>query len=133
MHDNTLIIESLEQSEQVIENLIEGTANILDIHELPKSADGMLRLNGICMSFIVIGEEVKRIDRYTEKQLLPQYSGISWKSVMGMRDRIAHGYFEIDLEIIFDTLKNDMPQLLSVIKQMKTDIQTFLDNTCKIH
>jgi len=122
MRDKTLIIESLEQLEQVIENLIESTFNMLNISELPKSPDGMLRLNGICMCFIIIGEEVKRIDKYTEKQFLPNYPSISWESVMGMRDRIAHGYFEIDIDIVFDTLKNDIPPLLEVIKQMKIDL-----------
>ena len=122
MYDKALIIETLEQLEHVIENLLESTHNILDINELPKSADGILRLNGICMSFIIIGEEVKRIDRYTVKQFLPNYSSISWESIMGMRDRIAHRYFEIDIDVIFDTLKNDIPPLLKIIKQMKYDL-----------
>jgi uncharacterized protein with HEPN domain len=122
MRDKTLIIESLEQLEQVIENLLESTSNIQDICELPKSADGILRLNGICMCFIVIGEEVKRIDRYSEKQLLSNYPSISWASLMGMRDRIAHGYFEIDIDVVYDAVKNDIPPLLEVIKQMKNDL-----------
>ena len=122
MYDKALIIESLDQLEQVIENLIESTFNIFDLCDLPKSADGMLRLNGICMCFIVIGEEVKRIDRYTQKQFLPNYPSISWKSIMGMRDRISHGYFEIDIDVIFDTLRNDIPPLLEIIKQMKNDL-----------
>ncbi|MDR2145415.1 MAG: DUF86 domain-containing protein [Tannerella sp.] len=41
---------------------------------------------------------------------------------MGLREKIAHGYFEFDIEIIFDTLKNDLPPLLEVIKQMKNDL-----------
>ena len=122
MSDRALIIEILEQIEQVIENLLEGTSQIENIHELPMSADGMLRLNGICMSFIVIGEEVKRIDKYTENKLLPSYPSIPWKRVMGMRDRMVHGYFQIDIEIVFDALKNDIPPLLKVIKQMKNDL-----------
>jgi len=122
MRDKTLIIETLEQLERVIENLLESTSNISDINELPKSADGMLRLNGICMSFIVIGEEVKRIDRYTQRQLLPNYPSVLWENIMGMRDRIAHGYFEIDIDVIFDTLKNDIPPLLEVVKKIKTDL-----------
>jgi len=122
MRDKTLIIESLEQLEQVIESLLESTSNIQNIGELPKSADGILRLNGICMYFIIIGEEVKRIDRYTEKQFLSNYSSIPWESVMGLRDRIAHGYFEIDIDVVFDALKNDIPPLLEVIKQMKNDL-----------
>ena len=123
MRDKALIIETLEQVEQVIENLLESTAELSDINELPKSPDGMLRLNGICMSFIIIGEEVKRIDRYTDEKFLGNYPSISWKSIKGMRDRIAHGYFEIDIDVVFDTLKNDIPPLLAVIKQMKKDIE----------
>jgi len=123
MRDKALVIETLEQVEQVIENLLESTAELSDIKELPKSSDGMLRLNGICMCFIIIGEEVKRIDRYTDEKLLPNYPSISWKNIKGMRDRIAHGYFEIDVDVVFDTLKNDIPPLLAVIKQMKEDIK----------
>ena len=122
MRDKTLIIETLEQLEQVVENLLESTSNVSDINELPGSADGMLRLNGICMCFIIIGEEVKRIDRYTEKNFLPNYPSIPWESIMGIRNRIAHGYFEIDIDIVFDVLKNDIPPLLEVIKQMKNDL-----------
>jgi len=125
MRDGTLIIETLEQVEQVIENLLESTANLSDINELLKSADGMLRLNGICMCFIVIGEEIKRIDRYTDEKILTNYPSIPWKNIKGMRDRIAHGYFEIDTDVVFDTLKNDIPPLLVVVKQMKNDISAF--------
>ena len=119
MRDKVLITEALEQLEQVVENLIKSTSDMRDIVALSESADGMLRLNGICMSFIVIGEEVKRIDRYTQKQLLPNYPSISWENIMGMRDRIAHGYFEIDIDIVFDAVKNDIPPLLEVIKQIR--------------
>ena len=57
MHDRILTIETLEQIETTLENLLKSTASIKDLEELTKSADGMLRLNGICMSFIIIGEE----------------------------------------------------------------------------
>ncbi|MDR2556249.1 MAG: DUF86 domain-containing protein [Bacteroidales bacterium] len=122
MYDKTLVLDVLCQVEQVIENLLKSTERISDINELPKSPDGMLRLNGICMSFIIIGEEVKRIDRYTDKKLLPNYPSILWDNVMGMRDRIAHGYFEIDIDVVFNALKNDIPPLLEVIKQIKNDL-----------
>ena len=122
MRDKELVIETLEQIELVVENLLESTTNLSDINELLTSADGMLRLNGICMSFIIIGEEVKRIDRYTDEKFLPNYPSIPWKNIKGMRDRIAHGYFEIDADVVFDTLKNNMPPLLTVIKQMKKDL-----------
>jgi len=122
MRDKTIIIEIIEQLEQMIEDLLESTSEITDVNRLPMTPDGMLRLNGICMCFIVIGEEIKRIDKYSNKQLLPMYPSIQWKRVMGMRDRIVHGYFNIDIDIVFDALKNDIPPLLEVLKQMKTDL-----------
>jgi len=71
MHERILSIETLEQIEITIENLLESTRHITNTDELTNSPDGMLRLNGICMSFIIIGEEIKRIDRYTKKQFYP--------------------------------------------------------------
>jgi hypothetical protein len=47
----------LEQIEITIENLLESTATITDLNELTKSAGGILKLNGICMSFIIIGKK----------------------------------------------------------------------------
>ena len=41
---------------------------------------------------------------------------------MGMRDRIVHGYFQVDVEVIFDVLQNDILPLFEVIKQMKNDL-----------
>jgi len=122
MYDRTLIIETIEQLEQLIENLLKSTSVISDINQLPMTPDGVLRLNGICMCFIVIGEEIKRIDKYSNRQLLSEYPSIPWKRVMGMRDRMTHGYFQIDIDVVFDALKNDIPPLLEVIKQIKNDL-----------
>ena len=122
MYNKALIIETIEQLEQMIEDLLESTSTISDVSQLPKTPAGMLQLNGICMCFIVIGEEVKRIDSYSSGQLLSKYPSIPWKRVMGMRNRMAHGYFHIDIDVVFDALKNDIPPLLEVIKQMKNDL-----------
>lgn len=43
---------------------------------------------------------------------MPEYEGIPWKAVKGIRDRIAHGYFEIDAEIIYEAVVKDVPELL---------------------
>ena len=122
MYDKALIIETIEQLEELIENLLKSTSEISDFSKLPNTPDGMLRLNGIYMSFIVIGEEIKRIDKYSNKQLLSEYPSIPWRGLMGMRDRMVHGYFQIDIDIIFEALKNEIPPLLEVIKQMKNDL-----------
>lgn len=83
---------------------------------------GVERLESICMLLIAIGESVKRIDKITNKELLTHYPEIDWKGVMGMRDIIAHHYFDIDAVIVFDVMKNNLPAVKTVIDRMLLDI-----------
>lgn len=55
----------------------------------------------------VIGEAVKNIPK-TVKDKYPQ---IEWREIAGLRDILAHRYFEVDLEIIGDIIKNKLPGL----------------------
>ncbi len=65
---------------------------------------------------------MKNVDKWSNKTLLPAYSSVNWREVMKMRDVIAHHYFEIDADIVFSTLKNDVPLLLDVVTQIKNDL-----------
>ncbi len=69
----------------------------------------------------VIGESVKQIDKITEGNLLPLRPEIPWKDVIGIRNHIAHGYFDIDGDMVFDVIKNDLDTLLEAV-------QYFIDN-----
>ncbi len=60
---------------------------------------------------IQISENCKKLtDDY--KLLRPE---VSWNAMAGMRNRIVHDYGSVDLEIVYDTLKNDIPVLLETI------------------
>lgn len=58
-----------------------------------------------------IREGFKRIDKLTKSSLLPERSEIPWNEVIGIRNHIAHGYFDIDGEIVFNTIKNDLDSI----------------------
>ena len=75
----------------------------------------MERLESTCMLLIAIGEGVKGVDKLTDKKLLSFYPGMHWKGVMGMRDIIAHHYFDLDAEIVYDVIKHDLPKLKDVL------------------
>lgn len=45
------------------------------------------------------------------------YHSIPWRAMKGMRNRIVHEYGNVDLEVIFDTVKNDIPKLLHDLKE----------------
>ena len=62
------------------------------------------------LNLIVIGEIATKIER-DFLEFAAQQSHIPWKSMRGMRNRIAHGYFEIDLPTVWDTLQTALPDL----------------------
>ena len=72
----------------------------------------MKTLAANCMLIEAIGEGFKKIDERTNKQLLPLRSDIPWREVMGMRNHIAHGYFDINTDLVFDVVRNDLQPIL---------------------
>jgi len=66
------------------------------------SHDGLLKLDGISMRLIAIGEGFKNIDKLSDNKLLTNYPNIPWKQVKGIRDILSHHYFDLDAETIFE-------------------------------
>lgn len=66
----------------------------------------------VFMSLIIIGEAATKVmDGYAE--FTQVHSQIPWRSMRNMRNRMAHGYFDIDLNIVWDTLQDWLPVLLA--------------------
>jgi uncharacterized protein with HEPN domain len=122
MYDRAIIIESLQNIERVLQELIEWTSHVRSSDDFLTSTDGIILLNAVCMRLFAVGEELKAVDKRTDKILLPAYSGVDWRRAIKMRDIIGHHYFEINADVIFDTLRDDIPPLLVVIRQIKTDV-----------
>lgn len=76
----------------------------------------MKNLAASCMLIEAIGEGVKQIDKFTDSKLLIERPEIPWKDVIGIRNNIAHGYFDIDGDIVFDVVKNNLDSLQEAIE-----------------
>ena len=126
MYDKELALDSLYNIESALGMIAEraDVANTPDDFLL--SPDGMLRLDAICMNLIALGEAVKGLDKITKGELLPRYPEIYWSGVMKMRDKIAHHYFEMDAEVVFKTLKEDIPMMLPVVQRMIKEVNNSL-------
>ena len=83
----------------------------------------MKNLAASCMLIEAIGETIRQIDKITESKLLQERPEIPWKDVIGIRNHIAHGYFDIDGDIVFDVVKNNLDALYEAITY-------FLDKEC---
>ena len=107
----------------MIETITERASAVKNPNELLCSPGGMMRLDAICMNLIALGEAVKGLDKQTHGELFPQYPEMYWSGVMRMRDKIAHHYFEIDVDVVFRTIQEDIPQLKKVIDKMIADMK----------
>lgn len=107
---------ALRQIENSILLLLEWNKDVQNVDDYLLSPEGTKNLAASCMLIEAIGEAYKKIDKETEGVLLPLYPDIPWKAVKGIRDRIAHGYFEIDADIIFETTKENLSPLLDATR-----------------
>lgn len=106
----------LFQIRTAILQLKEWNNNVQSSDDYYCSPDGMKNLAASCMLIEAIGESIKQIDKITEGNLLTKRPEIPWKDVIGIRNHIAHGYFDIDGDMVFDVVKNDLDSLLEAIE-----------------
>lgn len=103
------------QIKEAIEQLQEWNKDVQSADDYYSTPDGMKNLAASCMLVEAIGESINQIDKLTQSQLLIERPEIPWRDVIGIRNHIAHGYFDIDGDIVFDVVKNDLNDLLSAI------------------
>lgn len=72
------------------------------------------RMKKLILAIQIIGEATNKIP----KDLQNKYPHISWKSIKGMRNLIAHEYFGVNLKIIWNSIQNDLPILKPVIEDI---------------
>ncbi len=62
----------------------------------------------------IIGEAAKKIS----KNFKSQYQEIPWKEMSGMRDKLIHDYFGVDVDVVWKTVVEDIPYLKSLIENI---------------
>lgn len=62
----------------------------------------------------IIGEAASKISEETRSK----YKNLPWMDIVGMRNRLIHGYFDIDMKMVWYTVKNDLPSLIKSLKEI---------------
>ena len=113
-----LVHETLLNIQKAISMLLEWNKDVENVDEWLMSPLGMQRLAGNAMMIEVIGEEVKKMEKRLGMEFLNQRPEIPWRDIMGMRNHIAHGYFDINEEYVLSVIKNDLAPLLEAVEYL---------------
>jgi len=109
MKDDKVYIQQVLDAVRKIESFTANTDRVVfDKDEKTQSA--------VIMQLMLIGEISKKISSKTKSSI-----ELPWKDIAGFRDKAVHDYFEVDLDVVWNTIIDDLPIL-------KDKLQTFLNN-----
>jgi uncharacterized protein with HEPN domain len=111
------IPDYLEHIIEAIERIDEYLADVSEVTFLEdrKTQDAVIR------NFEIIGEAAHNIERY-HAQFAAAHPDVPWTVIYAMRNRVAHGYFKVDLEIVWKTIHAELPELHAQIRKLLDQI-----------
>jgi uncharacterized protein with HEPN domain len=95
-----LLLEDMLSAIDQIEKYLEGISFEDFCHD-------QMRQDAVVRRLEVIGEAA----RFLSEDFRSRYPQIPWQDIIGMRHKLAHDYFEVDLRVVWDTVQFDLPQL----------------------
>ena len=105
------ILEAIER----IDRYLADTDEVAFLND-QKTQDAVVR------NFEIIGEAAHNIESH-HATFAAAHPDIPWTVIYAMRNRVAHGYFKVDFEMIWKTIHSDLPQLHAQIKQLLDQVK----------
>jgi uncharacterized protein with HEPN domain len=120
--DREAIADMLQQLTETLERIQWSFSTVSDPDFFYSSAEGLDKLDAIGMKLLAIGELLKKIDKKTNKSLFVRYTGIDWTGFMGLRDVIAHDYYNLNPVKIFEICANEIVPLHTAVCKIVADL-----------
>ena len=108
--------EFLDYLEDIIKAM-EDVSKFIEGQEFCDFAEDDKTVSAVIRKLEIIGEAVKKIPNEVKKN----YSQIPWKDIAGMRDKLIHEYFGVDLKRVWSTAKKDIPNLKPLFDKILKD------------
>jgi uncharacterized protein with HEPN domain len=112
----------MKRDRAYLKHIIEAISNIEKFIEgLTKEGffENVEKQYAVLRGLEIIGEATKNLSR----ELRAKYREIPWKDIAGMRDKLIHEYFGVNLELVWVTIKNKLPefkkQVLKILKEIE--------------
>jgi uncharacterized protein with HEPN domain len=107
--DQVILKDMLDHALEAVEFL--GKSSIKDL-----SNNRMMQL-ALTRLMEIIGEAANRVSSATKEKI----KDIPWNQIVGMRNRLIHGYDIIDYDLLWDTVNTDLPQLIRSLQKIIKD------------
>lgn len=102
---------------EYLRHILDETEYLLD-HAQDLSKEEFIQDETLRRAFVrsieIIGEATKQVP----ENFRQRYSHVQWRAMAGMRDRLVHGYFGVDYEIVWDVVVNKIPGLNNDIEEI---------------
>jgi uncharacterized protein with HEPN domain len=86
-------------------------------HQRADLDEDRMLLFALVRAIEVLGEAASKISEETRAT----HAGIPWRAIIGMLNRLIHAYFEINTEIVWQTVTQEIPALLPPLRKLGTD------------
>ena len=104
--DKGILLQIIKRCNRVIEKVSNISVTDFSLNDDVKEV--------VCFNLFQIGELANGLSI----EFIKEYNKIPWKQIIGMRNRIVHGYDTIDLEIVWNTENESIPELKSYCKEI---------------
>ena len=108
----------LNKDYYILLSMLETIEKIIRYTSIYQSAEDLYQndrdFDATMMNFVVIGEEVGKLSN----QLKEKTQQINWQKIYGLRNIIAHHYFGINVDIVWQIIRNDLPKLKDDLNQL---------------
>ena len=121
MYDKSLVVDILDDVLQAANTIKSRTEKITKADDFLENEASLILLDSVCMQLIAIGQGVKDVDKLTNKELFVHYQTIPWRNIAGIRDVLSHNYFNLNAEVIFGILGENLDALISTLEQIIED------------
>ena len=110
-HDPKATLQQLQDAARHAQAICEGKT-------LEELLDDWQAIAALERFIEIVGEAVKRLPA----ELKERYPDVPWKEIAGTRDHLSHGYDDVDYQVLWDAVNNDIPKLLATVERMLSDL-----------
>jgi uncharacterized protein with HEPN domain len=102
--------------EHILEAIIRINHYVKDIDQAGFLQSEIIQ-DAVIRNIEIIGEASRNIDRY-HPHFTIKHSEVPWEELYWMRNRIAHGYFSVDMQLVWRTIEKDIPMLQDQVQKI---------------